>query len=82
MVNDNISDVNRPERRRQRRNVVPHSQTVMLSVREIARRYGFHENTVRRWVSNGDLEYIRYGPGGKFFIAEEEVENFIRQNYY
>jgi excisionase family DNA binding protein len=82
MVYDNISDVHRPERRRQRRNVVPHSETVMLSVREIARRYGFHENTVRRWVSDGDIRFIRYGPGGKIFIAEEAVENFIRQYYY
>jgi len=54
----------------------------MLSVREIARRYGFHENTVRRWVTEDGLQSIRYGPGNKIYIAEEEVDNFIKEYYY
>jgi len=70
------------QRRRQRKNVVPRTTVRMLSVRAIARRYGFHENTVRRWVTDDGLRCIRYGPGNKIFIAEGDIEDFIQQYYY
>ncbi len=79
---DNNSNMLRLERPRRRKNVVPRGTIKMLSVREIARRYGFHENTVRRWVTEDGLQSIRYGPGNKIYIAEEEVENFIKEYYY
>jgi excisionase family DNA binding protein len=68
-------------RRRQRKIVRPQTPVVMLSIQEIARRYRFHENTVRRWVSQDGLKYIRYGPGGKIYIAEKDVEEFIHKFY-
>ena len=70
------------KRPRQRKNVIPRSAITMLSVKEIAKRYGFHENTVRSWVTEDELRHIRYGPGGKIFIAEKDVEIFIRKYYY
>ncbi len=70
------------KRRRQRKNVVPPSAITMLSVREIAKRYHFHENTVRSWVTADALRCIRYGPGNKIFIAEKDVEKFIKKYYY
>ena len=74
--------MNEEERPRRRKNVIPHSAIKMLSVKEIAKRYGFHENTVRSWVAEDELRYIRYGPGGKIFIAEKDVEIYIRKYYY
>ena len=70
------------ERPRQRKNVVPRGTIKMLSVREVARRYGFHENTVRRWVTEDGLKSIRYGPGNKIYIAEKDVEKFFKKYYY
>jgi len=37
---------------------------------------------VRRWVTEDGLQSIRYGPGNKIYIAEEEVDNFIKEYYY
>lgn len=68
--------------RRQRKNVVLHSAIPMLSVREIAKKYHFHENTVRRWINADALRCRRYGPGNKIFIAEKDVEKFIKKYYY
>ena len=74
--------MNGEKRPRQRKNVVPRSAITMLSVREIARRYGFHENTIRRWVTEDGLKSIRYGPGNKIYIAEKDADNFYRKYYY
>ena len=74
--------MNEEKRPRQRKNVIPRSAITMLSVKEIARRYGFHENTVRSWVTWDALKCIRYGPGNKIFIAEKDVEKFIKKYYY
>ena len=70
------------ERPRRRKNVFPPEPIRMLSVQEIARRYGFHENTVRRWVTEDGLKCIRYGPGNKIYIAEKDVIKFIKKYYY
>jgi excisionase family DNA binding protein len=67
--------------RRQRKIVRPKGPTILLSVREIARRYRFHENTVRRWVSEDELKSVRYGPGNKIYIAEKDVEEFLKKYY-
>jgi excisionase family DNA binding protein len=74
--------MNESERPRRRKNVVPPSTIKLLSVREIARRYGFHENTVRRWVAEDGLRAIRYGPGNKIYIAERDLEKFYKKYYY
>ena len=66
---------------RKRKNVVPESTIRMLSVRDIAAKYGFHENTVRRWVRDDGLRCIRYGSGNKIFIAKKDVENFVGKWY-
>ncbi len=71
----------RSVRKRLRKNVVPASTVKLLSVREIARRYGFHENTVRSWVTKDGLRCINYGPGNKIYIAEKDVEKFIKRYY-
>jgi len=70
------------KRPRQRKNVVPRSTIKMLSVREIAKQYHFHENTIRSWVSWDGIKCIRYGPGNKIFIAEKDVQKFIKKFYY
>jgi len=75
----NMDDLERP---RKRKNVLPSTTVKMLPVREIARRHGFHENTVRRWVVDDGLKCVKCGPGGKIFIAEKDVVKFIRKYYY
>lgn len=73
---------NGSERRRRRKNVIPPTAVKMLSIREIACRYDFHENTVRRWVTVDGLKCVRYGPGRKIYISEKDVEKFHRKYYY
>ncbi len=34
----------------------------MLTVTEVAQRLQVHENTVRNWITRGDLEATRVGP--------------------
>ncbi len=79
---NNDSDKHRMERPRQRKKVIPSGTIKMLSVSEIAHRYEFHENTVRRWVTVDKLKSIRYGPGNKIYIAKKDVDNFIQKHYY
>jgi transposase len=73
--------VGKVPRRRLRKNAIPSSPVRMLSVRAIAQKYGFHENTVRRWVNDDKLRNIRYGPGNKIYIAERDVNRFIKKFY-
>ena len=70
------------ERPRRRKIVIPPSTVRMLTVREIAETYGFHENSVRRWVTEDGLKSLSYGPGNKIFIAKKDVDKFIRQYYF
>jgi excisionase family DNA binding protein len=72
---------NKSRKRRQRKLVIPKSPVILLSVSEIAHRYQFHENTIRRWVSEDGLKSVRYGPGNKIFIAQKDVELFLRRYY-
>ena len=63
---------------RRKRNVIVKKGVPLLSVESISERYNFHPNTVRAWVTRDGLRHIRYGPGGKIFIREDDVERFIK----
>jgi len=80
--NSNGMHIDGVERPRKRKNVIPRSDINMLSVKLVAKEYGFHQNTVRRWVTQDGLKCIRYGPGNKIYIAEKDVEKFIKRYYY
>lgn len=48
-----------------------------MGVREVARRLGVHENTVRNWVSRGELIPVRRkGPGKYLRFDSEAVERY------
>lgn len=40
------------------------TERVLLTVREVAARFGVHEDTIRRWVEKGALDAVRLGPHG------------------
>ena len=82
ITNSKVAITNESERRRRRKNVVPPSTIKMLSIREIACRYDFHENTVRRWIIQDGLKCVRYGPGNKIYVAQKDVEKFHKKYYY
>ena len=64
-----------------KRNVLKARATPMLSVRLISQRYGFHPHTVRAWVNRDGLKAVKHGPGGKMFIRQDDVEEFIKGWY-
>lgn len=64
-----------------RRNVMKPRAIPMLSVRLISERYGFHPHTVRAWCTRDGLRHKRHGPGGKIFIRQDDVEEFIKEWY-
>ena len=66
------------KRYRRKRNIIAKRGIPMLSVKSISERYDFHPNTVRAWVTRDRLRHIRYGPGGKIFIRQDDVERFIK----
>lgn len=50
-----------------------------LNVREVARRLGVHENTVRNWANRGVLQPIRLpGSGYRRFLAED-IDRIARE---
>jgi excisionase family DNA binding protein len=53
----------------------------LLSVEDIAERYHFHPNTIRAWVNQDNLRHYRKGRGGKIYIREDDVMDFIAKNY-
>ena len=53
----------------------------LLSVEEVARRYQFHPNTIRSWVREDNLRHYHKGRGGKIYLREDNVRDFIAQNY-
>jgi excisionase family DNA binding protein len=57
------------------------SPVVMLSTREVARRTGFHESTIIRWAFRDGLKYIAFGPGNLIYIAENDIEQFLKIFY-
>ncbi len=64
-----------------KKNVVPGRVVRMLSVRAISKKYDFHPNTVRAWVTRDGLKHVRHGRGGKIFIRQDDVEAFIKEWY-
>ena len=48
----------------------------ILSVRDVAERYGVRPLTVRQWLSTGKLGGFRAGTRGRWRIPVEEVEAF------
>lgn len=69
------------KRYRRKKNIVVKRGVPLLSVKSISERYDFHPNTVRAWVTRDGIRHIRYGPGGKIFIREDDVERFIKLWY-
>jgi len=53
----------------------------LLSVEDVARIYDFHPNTIRAWVNEDNLRHYRRGRGGKIYIREDDVRDFIVRNY-
>ncbi len=50
----------------------------MLTVAAVAQRLGLKEPTIRVWIANGRITYVKLGRAVR--IAEEEVAKFIRDN--
>ena len=53
----------------------------LLSVKDVARRYDFHPNTIRAWVNEDGLRNYRMGRGGKIYLREDDVREYIVRNY-
>jgi hypothetical protein len=53
----------------------------MLSIKRISDLYGFHPQTIYRWLAKHDLEAEKHGRGGKLFIRKDYLEDFIRTWY-
>jgi excisionase family DNA binding protein len=66
---------------RRRRNPKPTNILVYFSVAEVARRTGFHPNTIRSWARDGLLRSFRAGVGGKLYFAEPDLAKFLRREY-
>lgn len=64
------------QRRRYRRRTNP----MYLTTTQIADRFGFHRNTVGNWCREGLLPY-RLGPGGKYLIRLDDLEEFFKEYY-
>lgn len=56
-------------------------QNPLLRVGDAARELGVHPNTVRRWVSAGELDVIRLGAGPKpaIRIAPDDLAAFLQR---
>ncbi len=52
-----------------------------FSIAEVAELHGFHPNTVRLWISRDGLRSYRKGPGGKVYIREDDLKDFLLKNY-
>jgi excisionase family DNA binding protein len=53
----------------------------LLGVQEIAIRYGFHPNTIRRWTNEDGLRHYRSVPGRKILVREDDLTDFLMSNY-
>jgi excisionase family DNA binding protein len=49
----------------------------MMTIKNVAEKYGFSEHTVYNWVSRDGLKHIRNGQGSKILIKQADVEAFI-----
>lgn len=48
-----------------------------LTYKQVAERYGVHENTVYKWVKKGLLKPSRFV--GRVFFTEQELKNFEKK---
>jgi len=69
------------KRYRRKKDIISKRGIHMFSVKHISKKYDFHLNTVRAWVTRDGLRCVRHGPGGKIFIREDDVEDFIKKWY-
>jgi len=53
----------------------------LLSVEDVALLYDFHPNTIRSWVNEDGLRHYRKGRGGKIYLREDDVRDYIARNY-
>jgi excisionase family DNA binding protein len=51
----------------------------MLTVREVARLFHIHPNTLRRWSNNGRIKAYRITPRGDRRFKREEVARFLAE---
>lgn len=47
----------------------------MLTVKQVAEKFGVHLQTVYKWIYTGKLKYFRVG--GSLRITEEQLEEFM-----
>jgi len=66
---------------KRKKNIIQGKKVSMLSVKQISEKYDFHVNTVRLWVNRDNLRAVKHGPGGKLFIRQDDVEEFISTWY-
>jgi len=45
---------------------------------EVAAKFQVNERTVRRWITSGKLEAMKWG--GRWLIAESDIKEFIKQH--
>jgi len=51
----------------------------MLTVREVARLFHIHPNTLRRWSNNGRIKAYRITPRGDRRFKREEIARFLAE---
>jgi excisionase family DNA binding protein len=49
-----------------------------LTLDEVAQRLSVHRETVAVWIRKGELVATRLGRGGKYWIAEKDINRFVR----
>jgi excisionase family DNA binding protein len=55
------------------------SDDTLFTVEEVARRLTVHEETIRRWIRNGELQAIDLGGAAGYRISQGELNRFIRE---
>jgi len=53
----------------------------LYSVGEISEQFGFHPNTIRLWIHRDKLRHYRKGRGGKIYIREDDLRDFLARCY-
>jgi len=51
------------------------------SINEISELFDFHPNTVRLWIHRDGLQHYRNGRGGKIYILEDDLKDFLAKFY-
>jgi excisionase family DNA binding protein len=51
----------------------------MLTIREVARLFHVHPNTLRRWSNNGRIRAYRITPRGDRRFKREEIIHFLAE---